>query len=436
MNPFVRKATTRAAALAAGVLLAALAPGLMTSLGIAPAPSRVAFADSDSAGSGEPAAMEKATTRAASFRAPAAPSRSEEFRAAWVLLMRQPMDRFNRLATQKKLLAQWAEVDLSSAMQAVCGDSNLREMGEGFREAFTRRPMEAWKILISGHLGPNALSLQELWAQDNAKAEPQMVLSVLAEMTVSSRRRAISAVLEGGGNEDRRAMAVAAMRGLPDPVESAALQKLVYRFMDSPEDREVLRTQWSSLAAGSPERAWAMAAWASTLRGMDGAALSAQFAALPESDRAEAAKGLVSAITQDVPALLPALDQLIALGQWDFLDRSAAGKTQGSRRAGELAEWAMKLPDRPETRDLFYGMMATYLDQSPAAARAMLDALPEDDWRRQQAMVAADYSLLWRDRDLEAFNAKLATLTDPTAIRRAERLRYDYQLTFEKKITR
>jgi hypothetical protein len=426
-----RKATrllTHAAALGSGVLLAALAPGLVTTLGLTPAVA---------ANSASPEPFSASSPQKTSREAAAAGmSRSAEFRAAWNQLKRRPLERNARDASESKLLAQWVEIDPVAAMKTVTEERDGWTMSGAFRDYFAQHPLDAWKVFASGRIGPNISGLEQAWAKVAAKKDPKLVTSLLGEMPPGLQRSAMGDIFMAGDYDAMRQNILEAIHAVSDPVRSAALATAAYKMMDSTEPTEVLRSQWSALPAGSPDRTAAMAAWASTLRGKDAAGISSEFAILPESERAGAAKALLASIGQDVPALLPALNQVIASGQWDYLDQSALGKTSGTRRPQELAEWAMNLPDRPEALGLFQEMTGAYVRGDPDAARAMLEALPEGDWRRENGMAQIYGKDLWSDNNVDRFNARIATLTDPGAIRSAESARYRYEIAMGKKVTR
>ncbi|MDB6077358.1 MAG: hypothetical protein JWO82_1105 [Akkermansiaceae bacterium] len=420
-----RPLLTHAGALVAGLLLASFAPGFIATLGLGNRNAAQATPDTvdrDSSLSSLDRAGKSRQPRPASASTSQA-VRNREFLTAWNLLKRQPMPAEDRGVRYQELLKQWADADLAAAMKFAATEGQSLS---AFATAFSQHPLEAWKILSSGSLGPYAARLNRQWLEVVVTHDPKLVMSVFGELPANLRLSAMSRVFHTGNNNSMRQTVLDGIRASGDSQQVATWLQSAYRMMDAPEDREVLRAQWGTLPPGSPERTAAMAGWATLLRGMDAAGISAQFASIPESERGEAAKMLLSETARDVPALLPALDQAMAAGEWDFIDQSTSGKVYNTGRPQELADWALNLPERPETENLFSSMVSPLATMQPDDARAMLDQLPEGDWRREQGLGELSVQKLYSTSDLDAFMASTAGLTNPGVVRRLERVRYDY----------
>ena len=143
---------------------------------------------------------------------PKAGRRAADFRAAWRLLALRTDPIATRLENQRKLLTEWAQVDLAGAMDAAMAeawddDVNGREehpLVGALQKGFRADPLGAWKLIQSGRYGAGAMLLRKEWINSVAYSDPVLVVSMLNEMSVGLRREAISSAMIGAkGDRDK-----------------------------------------------------------------------------------------------------------------------------------------------------------------------------------------------------------------------------------------
>ncbi|WP_367872761.1 hypothetical protein [Luteolibacter sp. Populi] len=327
--------------------------------------------------------------------------RSDAFREAWELLAARDEPMAVRLANQRKLLAEWAEVDLAGAMDAAMAEAWDQEDGgngdpapltEAFQKAFMENPLAAWKLIQSGRYGVGAQLLRREWVNSVCIKDGLLVISMLDELPMSLRQEAIgSAAVMAGRSPGKLDEILAKMATFP-PGE-ATDQWIAWAAQSIPDggDPTELRGQWAGAAPG-PARNVAMLTWGASLRMADQDALAEEWAGIPDVERGDAAKAVLNQLNADSRGLLPALNLAMAAGEWDYLAKRAAellGVRDGLGEQG-LEEWVLTLPERPEAEPLFRAAMEQYMGSNPQRAREWIAGMPSDDWHTQQAL--AEYA--------------------------------------------
>ncbi len=440
MKP-VLKIATHLAAVGLGVFLAAKV-----------LPQRASVAD-DAASGG------KSRTTAASHSAPdgkagrasratSSQSRSAAFRAAWAALAKEPLTMAERFTAQKKLLAEWAKIDLHGALQAYLGEAwdnrnparpmANEPLGDAFAEIFKEQPMQSWEAIRHDGILRNRLGW--IWMNRVAQTEPGLVVAMMAEFPERVQAEAVAEVFSRikSITPEKRAELLAKLTtsGTPEQVEKWLSQ--AYRETRETGDPAELSAKWQAMPAGGA-RLLQMTAWASSLRGADLANFSAEWDKIPADDRGQAARMLLTQVDNQSPALLEVIERGIEAEQWEtFGKNDIAGKLRGFQTdRQQLAEWALTLPPREEVRSVYNLAISEKLLADPAAGREWLEQRPAGDWHRERGFIEMALGSLWVKGDIGAANRAIDAITDTRAKEEAIKCRYDWQLiTSQKGVTR
>ncbi|MDB6076703.1 MAG: hypothetical protein JWO82_450 [Akkermansiaceae bacterium] len=351
-------------------------------------------------------------------------SRSEAFRQAWQELSRRPVPREQRIFSQRELLKRWAEFDLESAMRAAMEEGwNLRydlnnagALRSIFADAFEKHPDEAWRILARGQFGPEQSRLEQLWFE-TLHHDHHTVISHFGEMSNQQQDQALR-VMTSSFNDIEEAEALRSEL-MKSGVSDSRLQDLL---LATPAASANSSFDWIGLPAG-PERIAARIDWVMHLGTLDAGGFSAAWDALPETDRAEVARLTIHTIKSGSPLLLPALDRLLATGQWDVLgsqqmeDALQSGtadpfvpQPEKPEKIPGLQDWAMNLPDRPEAAELLRRVIQCdnpFLSSSESFA----GDFPAGTWQHEEALLI----MVGRKLDLDSPEAQslAGQISDP-----------------------
>ncbi|MEK7951551.1 hypothetical protein [Luteolibacter soli] len=444
------KTLTHLAAVGIGMALAVTTPGLLS--------NKDQAANNTSTTTSANGDNKDAATRKAGTTAPSG-GRAAEFRRAWAALGSQKLPTPKLRALQRKLLEEWAEVDLQGAMEAALGEAwdswensygspygnrSGHPLGDAFAKAFAEHPLDAWKVLSSDKLGPGAQLLRRGWVYAVSRKDASLVISMLPELPNSLRGLAIVESMRQvpqNKPEERDAM-LKKISTSGDLTQSTNwLQTAFYQFNGPIGETADLRARWVDAPAGS-DRAIAITAWASSLRGVTREQFATEWANVPESSRGEAAKSILSQLQGRFPLLLEVVDQAIEAGEWAYLEKGVAHKipaldpSQPGTDPKSVADWALKLPAREEATDLFHSAIQGYLVSDPDQGRTLLESLPAGDWHRERGFIELSQTHLWRRNDPEGSRRAIDSITDPVAKQIATTYLYDWQLLTNRPITR
>ncbi|WP_367871772.1 hypothetical protein [Luteolibacter sp. Populi] len=425
--------------------IASHAAALLAGLGIAALLPRHASTSPDSS-TGNTAAASSPSPDASRNSArsnkpprPAANSRGAEYRLAWDRLAQESMSTGERESAQYAMLKAWALVDLEGAIAASIEEAwNTREQhGRAFRavfdDAFLAEPLESWKILSKFGLGTGRQ--RDRWAMLVGVKNPQLVFSVLGEMTPQFQTNAIGYVMKTA-DTDAAADALrkmAAASAAPEDLEERLAS--IYRSAPVNLKERPLAESWRDLPAGA-DRLALMTGWANGLSSFKPDLLATDWAKVPAADRAQAARLLLGQMNSDNPGLPFAVDRIMETGQWDLLRGFFSSGTRYPTITGgdpeALATWAIALPAREELRDLFQLALTPKLAADPAAARDFLDQLPPTaTWQRDQGYAALAQAILNHKTapDPAAARNAIQSITDPEIRRQTEEGLADWELS-------
>ena len=350
--------------------------------------------------------------------------RASEYKAAWDAIAFKDVTIQQRIELQQALLQQWALVDLEGAMAAVLAgpwDGHYQEGGidallGSFSEAFTERPLEAWDLIQSGKFGPGSALFREAWVNSVAGQEPLLAVSLMGSMSQRVQMNVLNRALgRHAGDPDMRRQILAKLGEMPE--DTPNLSGLVAQaFKISPSDGDPAGYREAIANATSDQaRTMALHEYLSSLRNLDATALRAEWSQLPPELQARAATGLFNSPTgvKNAPEVL---DLIMETGQWDRLkDPTAQNNLRSYARTldgVDLASWGMKLPERPETIEIFRRAVDPYISRNIGDAKGWIETLPQG-WHRDRALGQFSQHALWGSKNPELSQWALDSISDP-----------------------
>ncbi len=363
--------------------------------------------------------------------------RPEEYKAAWDAIGFRNLTVRDRIELQQKILAQWALVDMEGAMMAALGgpwDGHYQEGGidalmSSFAEAFKLNPLGAWDLIQSGKLGPGSALFREQWAKTAGQHEPLLAVSVLGSFSRKDQSQVLRFALDGSPeNRELRAQILAKLAELPpDTKDFSGL--IAEAFGISPSDGDPASYREAIANASTDEaRTMALHEYLSSLRNLDATALRNEWSQLPPDLQARAAVGLFNSPV-GVKNAPDVLDLIMETGKWDRLkDPTAQNNLRNYARTlngVDLASWGMKLPERPETIEIFRRAVDPYISRNIGDARGWIESLPQG-WHRDRALGQFSQHALYGSKDPALSQWALDNISDPQIKAEATKWRGDW----------
>jgi len=432
MRTWRRRALTHAGCLGIG-LLVAVSLKQAASMGQPGVP-----ADGGAAGGGASEKIPARSGRSAGAKvlsngpAAAKTSGKNDFRGAWDAIASRNLTVSQRLEMQIGVLREWSMVDMEGAMQAALDnawDGGTQKGGVGplmvaFDEAFQARPMDAWDLFESGKLGLGTALFRRQWIESASKTEPVFVVSVAHRIPFPHSMTAVqSAMRMAGGNPELKELVVRQLIGMPDLAGTNGLIAAAFNSLPAAEGNAA--EVRGRLAAATDERAKTVLLheFSATLRDAGATTLSAEWAKLTPEMQKRAAVAFLNGPqgTKNAPAVL---DMLMATDQWDRV--TAAGNqlleySRNVRDTKQLADWGMKLPERPEADHLFRRTIDPLINRDNAGAREWIDSLPAGNPRKDRILFAYTQNAIFARNDEGLFQWAVERMSDPETKAAAQR---------------
>lgn len=363
--------------------------------------------------------------------------RSDEYKAAWDAIGFRNVTVQERVELQKKLLAQWALVDMEAAMMAALSgpwDGNDQEGGidallSVFAEAFRLQPLVAWDLIQSGKFGPGSALFREQWATTVARHEPVLAVSMIGSFSRDHQSTVLRYALSGASeNKELRAQILAKLAELPpDTKDLSGLIAEAFKISPSDGDPASYREAIAN-ATSDQARTMALHEYLSSLRNLDATALRNEWSQLPPDLQARAAVGLFNSPV-GVKNAPDVLDLIMETGQWDRLkDPTAQNNIRNYARTlngVDLASWGMKLPERPETIEIFRRAVDPYISRNIGDAKGWIETLPQG-WHRDRALGQFSQHALYGSKDPALSQWALDQISDPKIQAEAAKWRGDW----------
>jgi hypothetical protein len=424
-----RKAFTHLAAAALGVVLAG------------------AFSSGTKTGSspgGEVAPGSKPPAETKTERPGALKPVAADFRRAWDAVAAKELPILERRSLQHDLLARWAQVDLEGALAAAMAEAWDNDYNPGFEilgssgnplitafaQAFADRPLEAWALIQSGKFGPGAAIIRRQWVTTVGSRDPALLASMLGELPPSLQQFAVSqAVNEASANPGTLDAVLDRLAAYPPGEATDRWLSWIASSLPGDGDPAAFRDQALSLADG-PARAVALAKWAASLRGAGDDKFAEEAGLVPDEAKEEAARAVMQALRPDSKSMLGAFDFAMDAGQWPLVAAEAPEllrRAPNSTDAARLADWAMDLPERPETVEIFHRAVDRYIGEDLGRAREWIAGMDEADWHRDRALAEFSQQALRRHQDPASSRWALDQIADPSLKATAEGWRRDWE---------
>ncbi|MES2661084.1 MAG: hypothetical protein V4689_20850 [Verrucomicrobiota bacterium] len=321
-----------------------------------------------------------------------------EFARAWKAMPDAKLTTGQRLEAQRELLRQWAAVDLAAAIDAALGeawDTDGRDFGGNgpllgiFSEAFAENPQESWDLIASKRFGIASGILRRVWIQAAGEKDPRILAARIGDLSWRDRQLALNVCemnVYGSAQGGMRDPVFKILAGLPEDVVTT---EQLLAFAASPEgtleDPVAMREEILRLGSGDERLAKVKAM-------LFGLAIASKS---PE-EIAKEIQAMPAAIGEEVlwaafkdgsnpETVLGTMDLLIDEGAWSKVEQAeTVGQLQDIARNGgaeSVADWALTMPVRKETTELFHRSVEMYLRDNMDAAREWMTAIPSGVWR-------------------------------------------------------
>ena len=330
---------------------------------------------------------------------PAGQWTGSEYARAWKALRGGIYTTRERVRVQRDLLERWAEVDLAAAIEAALGEAWDRDGGsefdpsgpllDVFSEAFAKNPQEGWDMIRGRQFGVGTGMLRRVWMEAVGMSDPLFLANRIAGLSWRDQPLALGlchAAVRSGAGGATQAELFRILAALPPGMVSAEQLMEFTPPPDGPPDVAAMKQE--ILLAGDDDRMVKVKAHllGVALAGSPPDEIADQTADLPPAIRVEA---VWAAFTEADTAecLLGLADLLVDEEAWEKLDQPETARRfqeiAGMGAARELADWAVTLPVRQETLELFQRAVGVFLAGNLEASGRWLGALPDGVWRDQ-----------------------------------------------------
>lgn len=325
--------------------------------------------------------------------------RGSEYARAWKALRNGKYTTKERIRLQRDLLGKWAEIDLAAAIEAALGEAWDRDgssdfdpcgpLLDVFSEALANNPQDGWDMIRGRQFCVGTGMLRRVWMEAVGSRDPLFLAKRLGELSWRDRDQAVAICRTAIQNRSDGVTAAELFKvfaGFPDEwVSAEQLMEFVPPLDGSAEDAAELKQEISRLANEDSRLAKVKAMLlGKRLAGKTPDEIADEAADLPEGVRAEVVWAAFK--DNDKPENTPGLvDLLIEENAWAKVEqRETVQQLQKLARNGgaaEVAEWAMTLPVRKETIELFHRSVEAHLAESLEHSRDWLAKIPPGVWR-------------------------------------------------------
>ena len=421
------------AALSFGIALIASRPDESTATATKQSPRENRTRISSSARSADPGAKVRSRQRS-----------SHEYREAWHALAAKRLKSQDRYRLQVELLKRWAEVDLEAALTAALAepwDDDVKWGGGiddllegGFGQVFLDRSDDVWRMIREKQFGTLGSALvRDAWVAALGREQPDLILSYLTEMDGMVFRNALTTLAGKIQGREQAKRLWDKLSGRTDwPPEAVALLGSLGNQFALHLSTKDLREKLAGTSGPMAETACAALACKLCWWGNDEAVADfrAEIDQVPEHLQDRFAYEILTHTYDNKAALTTAFDFLIENEQWELLGRKEAGGQVGRLAAisdpAEMAEWAVNLPQRAETAEMFHRGVEPFIRQDRAGAWDWISQLETGIWR-DRAYAEYSQQSLRRFNDPDQSRQALDQIEDPNFKQTAEKWRKDWE---------
>ena len=380
------------------------------------------------------------STKSQNSRKTSSAPRSEDYLTAWQALPDQKLSLQDRIATQKRLLREWAKVDLPGAMEAALSeawDADVNQwLGSGtgpltgaFGEAFAEDPEGSWLLIQSGKFGVGASLLRRSWYEAVADKDPLLLIRMHSEVPYSDLQTAITLLRNHRYDvqEDYPEIAkslLALPQGLVKdsdiiaflPPQNFAEISTALKEIDDFESREAsllihqLASKFRIYKLGE-KNSEALTSLRKQLDGLpDGVQGKFLLNVLTGNDSQNFSGGEVAGT-----GTLAVLDLMVEGNDWEELSSANVlnrFKYQTNELpAEEVAAWAVALPERAELAEIFQSGVSNYMSENLESSWDWVQEFPSGLWR-DRALAEYSQQVLRNNKDYQSSRRALDAIED------------------------
>lgn len=384
-----------------------------------------------------------------------------EMRRVWRSLVDQGLTRRERVLAQRRILEEWAKVDLLAAMNAILGESWKDEEGMGsvgayegalapaLAKAFAEDPEESWQLIHSGEFGLGAGMFRRVWFRALAESDPELLATMAGNVSQFDREALFTALGNGVLEKDiLKGKVVDALKGQPEEVVSAQ-ELLDFIGEEISHEDLIARLEWADFS--TREGAMARLQYANSFREIFVDVKDVEQARkdlvqslewLPKKQRGDFVFEVAKEYryreegSDGERKMLSLVDSLIAEESWENLS-SRELKNQIDRFQDipeiEFAKWAVYLPQREETENLFHAGIGRYVENNMEEAWGWIQDF-DDSRFRDRALVVYATKASNQHRDREETWKAINLIEDPEMRDKALRWRPTWMKRIDDKL--
>ena len=357
--------------------------------------------------------------------------KAADYQAAWDAIAAKKWSKGERMEYQKRLLKEWAATDLEGALKAAFSETwnrgNVRMVGESFAiqsaftEVFVDRSEDVLKLIQDRKPGVLESSLLlEAWSGALLFAKDRnLYFTYLRGMAGDDFTKVLGMASARAKDPEFLAKILDLLseresQGIALEGIDRSFSKAVGEQLSKDELMEKLGNAGTALSGFYTSIL--AARYSDISRNASAEAVTAEIASLPEDKRSGFAKALLNTYTGNPAILQTALDHLVDHEQWQLLDKGETSRAVQTMRQNadpvSLAEWAVSLPPREETTEMFHRGVEPYIRKSPEDAWSWIQEMEDGYWRDR---ALAEYSQInlhvFNDPDKSA--AAIGQIRDP-----------------------
>ena len=370
-------------------------------------------------------------------RATAAQETRETFQKAWMRLMSRDMADEEKKEVGSLLLKKWAVLDPEGALAAALeADRNalpgkLKDFLHALDDAIQENPELFFSLISSDSLGLDRALVRNVWIAATAKSCPDVLTAHLEDLPAKSRAQAVAMALETLGKD-------------ADPTRKDALLDSLAKLPDSSDNRAIWDKAGATLAhmgAGElkdrilssttpGEKAMAVKGFGMALTSTSRDEAKQTLGALPSSLQSEIVAKAIQYDGGNSGALMSTIDVLLASEQWPAASKRAVTRIHNlglkAQDPIEMANWAMELPERADTEEIFQSALRGYFYRSPADAKEWIQSI-RSTWKRDNALMEYTRLRLVSGGDRDAAGWAISQIADPATRAAAAKVQADWE---------
>jgi hypothetical protein len=349
--------------------------------------------------------------------------RAGDFRKAWNAIAEQELSTMERYQLQRELLRQWAEVDLSGALEAAFdtswdrdgGTAGIRELLGVFKEQFAKRPTEAWDLITSGRFGLGAAIGKTVWAEAVVKDNPLLVVNSFSKIPYHTRNNVFKQILEAIEKDPSKiGQFYDKLAELPQNDQYRGFIQQAVTALGARGSADELRSKFLS-ATSDAQRTLLVHEFGKALGVSDPNTILGELSKLPEADRGRMLRSsfIHSPVGENTPKMI---EMVLAAGEFKEVMGTVNSKIREYATEPEkqvaLANWALNLPQSEDAAKVVHRAVEPYLMADPQGARTWLESLPSS-WAKDRALAEYSQHSVWRRGDSDTSWWAIEQISDP-----------------------